>query len=152
MPLQDLMEDDAVEKPAQAEAEKYAGRSREVALLFPVHFPVHMSRPLCQPLGVDRQQHLPDPIVVSRHNRTTPVPMIQDIAENCDLVVIALSDCGSCTSCSTHGLNDLDQRGLPGASVLTTESRDAFAKQCASIGFDGASLYVPHPHAEPHDR
>lgn len=79
------------------------------------------------------------------NTRTAPVAMIQDIAENCDLVVIALSDCGSCTSCSTHDLNDLDQRGLPGVSVLTTEFRDAFAKQCASIGFGGASLYVPHP-------
>lgn len=79
------------------------------------------------------------------NTRTAPVSMIQDIAENCDLVVIALSDCGSCTSCSTHDLNDLDQRGLPGVSVLTTEFRDAFAKQCAAIGFEGASLYVPHP-------
>ena len=79
------------------------------------------------------------------NTRTAPMSMIQDIAENCDLVVIALSDCGSCTSCSTHDLNDLDQRGLPGVSVLTTEFRDAFAKQCASIGFEGASLYVPHP-------
>lgn len=40
---------------------------------------------------------------------------------------------------------DVDQRGLPGVSVLTTEFRDAFAKQCAAIGFEGASLYVPHP-------
>jgi hypothetical protein len=79
------------------------------------------------------------------NTRTAPVAMIQDIAANCDMVVIALSDCGSCTSCSTHDLNELDQRGLSGVSVLTTEFKDAFAKQCASIGFEGASLYVPHP-------
>jgi hypothetical protein len=79
------------------------------------------------------------------NTRTAPVSMIQDISAHCDLVVIALSDCGSCTSCSTHDLNDLDQRGLPGVSVLTTEFRDAFAKQCGAIGFEGASLYVPHP-------
>jgi hypothetical protein len=79
------------------------------------------------------------------NTRTAPVAMIQDIAEHCDLVVIALSDCGSCTSCSTHDLNDLDKRGVPGVSVLTTEFREAFAKQCGAIGFDGASLYVPHP-------
>lgn len=79
------------------------------------------------------------------NTRTAPVAMIQEIAANCDAVVIALSDCGSCTSCSTHDLNELDQRGLSGVSVLTTEFKDAFAKQCASIGFEGASLYVPHP-------
>lgn len=79
------------------------------------------------------------------NTRTAPVEMLQDIAENCDLVVIALSDCGSCTSCSTHDLNDLDQRGISGVSVLTTEFFEAFGKQCNAIGFAGASLYVPHP-------
>jgi len=79
------------------------------------------------------------------NTRTAPIEMLQAIAEECDLVVIALSDCGSCTSCSTHDLNDLDQRGIPGVSVLTTEFIDAFGKQCKAIGFAGASLYVPHP-------
>jgi hypothetical protein len=79
------------------------------------------------------------------NTRTAPVAMLQDIGEACDAVVIALSDCGSCTSCSTHDLNDLDLRGIPGVSVLTEEFRDAFAKQCRAIGFDGASLYTPHP-------
>ena len=79
------------------------------------------------------------------NTRTAPVEMLQDIATRCDVVVIALSDCGSCTSCSTHDLNDLDQRGIAGVSVLTEEFRDAFAKQCAAIGFGGASLYTPHP-------
>jgi hypothetical protein len=30
-------------------------------------------------------------------------------------------------------------------SVLTTEFRDAFARQCGAIGYAGASVYVPHP-------
>ena len=29
--------------------------------------------------------------------------------------------------------------------MLTEEFRDAFAKQCAAIGFDGAGAFVPHP-------
>ena len=79
------------------------------------------------------------------NTRTAPIEMLQDIATHCGVVVIALSDCGSCTSCSTHDLNDLDQRGVAGVSVLTEEFRDAFTKQCRAIGFDGASLYTPHP-------
>ena len=79
------------------------------------------------------------------NTRTAPIDMLQNIATHCDVVVIALSDCGSCTSCSTHDLNDLDQRGVAGVSVLTEEFRDAFAKQCRAIGYDGASLYTPHP-------
>jgi hypothetical protein len=79
------------------------------------------------------------------NTRTAPVPILQAVATECDAVIIALSDCGSCTSCSTHDLNDLDLRGIPGVSVLTTEFRDAFAKQCAAIGYAGAGVFVPHP-------
>ena len=79
------------------------------------------------------------------NTRTAPIPTLQSVATECDAVVIALSDCGSCTSCSTHDLNDLDLRGIPGVSVLTTEFRDAFAKQCGAIGYAGASVFVPHP-------
>lgn len=79
------------------------------------------------------------------NTRLAPAPMIVDIAESCQAVVIALSDCGSCTSCSTHDLNDLDRRGLPGVSVLTEEFRPAFAQQLGAIGLDAASIYVPHP-------
>lgn len=79
------------------------------------------------------------------NTRTAPLELLQKMADECQAVVIALSDCGSCTSCSTHDLVDLDRRGLPGVSVLTEEFRSAFATQCAAIGFEGASLYVPHP-------
>ena len=79
------------------------------------------------------------------NTRVAPREMIKDIAENCDAVIIALSDCGSCTSCSTHDLNDLDKRGIPGVSVLTTEFEQAFESQKASIGLDAASVYVSHP-------
>ncbi len=79
------------------------------------------------------------------NTRTAPLEMLQRIAAECQAVVIALSDCGSCTSCSTHDLVDLDRRGLAGVSILTEEFRDAFAAQCGAIGFDGASILVPHP-------
>ena len=79
------------------------------------------------------------------NTRTAPIELLQKIAAECQVVVIALSDCGSCTSCSTHDLVDLDGRGLAGVSVLTTEFKDAFEQQCRAIGFAGAPLYVPHP-------
>lgn len=79
------------------------------------------------------------------NTRTAPLEMLQKIAAECQVVAIALSDCGSCTSCSTHDLVDLDRRGLAGVSILTTEFRNPFAMQCQAIGFDGASVYVPHP-------
>ena len=79
------------------------------------------------------------------NTRTAPVDILQDIALTADAVVIALSDCGSCTSCSTHDLFNLDGRGVPGVSVITEEFTDAFKGQCRAIGFDGAAVIVPHP-------
>jgi hypothetical protein len=79
------------------------------------------------------------------NTRVAPRDMIQDIAANCQAVIIALSDCGSCTSCSTHDLNDLDRKGIAGVSVLTTEFEPAFNAQKAAIGLDAAAVYVPHP-------
>ena len=79
------------------------------------------------------------------NTRVAPREMINEIAETCQAVIIALSDCGSCTSCSTHDLNELDKRGLAGVSVLTTEFEQAFESQKSAIGFDAAAVYVPHP-------
>ena len=79
------------------------------------------------------------------NTRVAPREMIKDIATSCQAIVIALSDCGSCTSCSTHDLNDFDRKGLPGVSVLTNEFRQAFEVQISAIGLDAAAVYVPHP-------
>lgn len=79
------------------------------------------------------------------NTRTAPLTTLQEIAETAECVVVSLSDCGSCTSCSTHDLNELDLRGVPGVSILTEEFRDAFDRQCSSIGFDGRPIFVPHP-------
>lgn len=40
---------------------------------------------------------------------------------------------------------NLDQRGVPGISVVTTEFRSAVDAQSKALGFDPAVLYVPHP-------
>jgi hypothetical protein len=79
------------------------------------------------------------------NTRTAPIEIIHDITLNCHAVVIALSDCGSCTSCSTHDLFTLDERALPGVSVFTEEFMEAFETQRRAIGFDGAAVFVPHP-------
>ena len=79
------------------------------------------------------------------NTRTAPLPILQEIAAEASAVIIALSDCGSCTSCSTHDLNDLDLRGVPGVNILTEEFRDAYDRQCGSLGFDGRAVFVPHP-------
>ena len=48
-------------------------------------------------------------------------------------------------SCSLHDLMNLDRRGIPGLSVVTTEFADAVEVQAKALGFDPAVVYVPHP-------
>jgi hypothetical protein len=40
---------------------------------------------------------------------------------------------------------NLDSRGIPGISVVTTGFTDAVRAQSQALGFDPAVLYVPHP-------
>ena len=79
------------------------------------------------------------------NTRVAPIETIHDITLCCQAVIIALSDCGSCTSCSTHDLFTLDGRGIPGVNVITEEFRDAFEVQRRAIGFDAVAVVVPHP-------
>jgi hypothetical protein len=40
---------------------------------------------------------------------------------------------------------NLDSRGIPGVSIVTTEFTDAVEVQSKALGFDPAVVYVPHP-------
>jgi len=40
---------------------------------------------------------------------------------------------------------NLDGRGIPGVSIVTTEFTEAVDVQSRALGFDPAVVYVPHP-------
>ena len=40
---------------------------------------------------------------------------------------------------------NLDSRGIPGVSIVTTGFTDAVAAHSRAIGFEPAVVYVPHP-------
>ena len=40
---------------------------------------------------------------------------------------------------------NLDARGVPGVTVVTTGFTDAVAAQSVALGFEPAVVYVPHP-------
>jgi hypothetical protein len=44
-----------------------------------------------------------------------------------------------------HDIADLESRGVPGVFVASSEFVDAAASQARAIGFDPASVFVPHP-------
>ena len=44
-----------------------------------------------------------------------------------------------------HDIVDLEGRGVPGVFVASSEFREAAAAQSASLGFEPAAVFVPHP-------
>lgn len=44
-----------------------------------------------------------------------------------------------------HDIRDLEDRGLVGVAVVSTEFKPAAAAQNASLGYDPAIVWVPHP-------
>jgi hypothetical protein len=44
-----------------------------------------------------------------------------------------------------HDIADLEARGLPGVFVASSEFAEAAAAQAHALGFDAASVLVPHP-------
>lgn len=44
-----------------------------------------------------------------------------------------------------HDITDLENRGLPGVFVASTEFVTAADAQARSLGFDPARVFVPHP-------
>ena len=48
-------------------------------------------------------------------------------------------------SCSVHDIIDLEERGIPGVFVASSEFVDAAAAQAAALGAEPACVFVPHP-------
>ena len=77
--------------------------------------------------------------------KVAPVALLQRIALEANVVVEALADCGSCTSCAIHDLNELDLRHIPGLLIATDEFQDAARAQSGALGFAPGVIWVPHP-------
>jgi hypothetical protein len=77
--------------------------------------------------------------------KVAPVALLHQILSEADVLVEALADCGSCTSCAIHDLNELDQRGLPGTLIATDEFRQAARAQSDALGFEPNIVWVDHP-------
>ncbi len=48
-------------------------------------------------------------------------------------------------SCSVHDVVDLEGRGVPSVVVASSEFVDAAEAQARSLGFEPATVFVPHP-------
>ncbi len=44
-----------------------------------------------------------------------------------------------------HDITDLETRGIPGVFIASSEFEEAAEAQSKALGFDPASVFVPHP-------
>lgn len=64
----------------------------------------------------------------------------------CDVLLVGLGDCGSCSACSVHVAIDFERRGIPAAAICTTpflKSGEAMSKRQGFAGYGFAM--VEHP-------
>ena len=79
---------------------------------------------------------------------TAPEPILDDLRSGCDVVVIGVGDCGSCSASAVADGIILEQGGVPAVVVCTdafTASADAMARVRGVPGY--RYLTVPHPMA-----
>ena len=79
---------------------------------------------------------------------TAPEPILDDLRTGCDVVVVGVGDCGSCSASAVADGIILEQAGVPAVVVCTdafTPSADAMARVRGVPGYH--YLTVPHPMA-----
>lgn len=79
---------------------------------------------------------------------TAPEEILDDLRAGCDIVVVGVGDCGSCSASAVADGIILEQSGLPAVVVCTdafTASADAMAGLRGAPGY--RYLTVPHPMA-----
>ena len=85
---------------------------------------------------------------VKTHGFSTDAPaeMIRQIADECDIVLTAIGDCGSCCSCCIRDAIALEQLGRPTASIITTEFVNETRLTRAAVGMpDLRPVVIDHP-------
>ena len=85
---------------------------------------------------------------VKTHGFSTDAPaeMIAQIAEENDIVLTAIGDCGSCCSCCIRDAIALEELGLPAAPIITTEFVNETRLTRAAVGMPGLRpIVIDHP-------
>jgi len=88
-----------------------------------------------------------DTVSVRKDKSPIPADSLADtLAAQCDAVVNAYGDCGSCTSWCVYDSIDLERRGVPVATINSDEFVKLGQSEARSLGMPGLPLVtVPHP-------
>ncbi|WP_436348508.1 UGSC family (seleno)protein [Natronorubrum sp. FCH18a] len=86
---------------------------------------------------------------VYRRKDKSPIPaddLADQLHSQCDAVVNAYGDCGSCTSWCVYDSTDLEKKGTPVATINTDEFVKLGQSESQSLGMPGLPIVtIPHP-------
>ena len=85
---------------------------------------------------------------VKTHGFSTDAPaeLIDRIADENDIVLTAIGDCGSCCSCCIRDSVALEDRGIPSAPIITTEFVKETRLTRVAVGMpDLRPIVIDHP-------
>ncbi|MFT7391563.1 MAG: hypothetical protein ACI9ZH_001793 [Paracoccaceae bacterium] len=85
---------------------------------------------------------------VKTHGFSTDAPteLIARIAQECDVVLTAIGDCGSCCSCCIRDAVALEDLGVPTAAIVTTEFVNETRLTRQAVGMPGLRpVVIDHP-------
>jgi hypothetical protein len=72
--------------------------------------------------------------------------VLDEIASSCDAAVVALGDCGSCTSWAIHDSVELDRRGVPTVTYVAEPFLPLATHEAAGLGVPDLRLaLLPYP-------
>ncbi|MCF8477371.1 MAG: hypothetical protein K9G60_10080 [Pseudolabrys sp.] len=72
--------------------------------------------------------------------------LLEKIAQENDIVLTAIGDCGSCCSCCVRDAVALERLGLPSAAIITTEFAHETELTRQAIGMPGLKpVVIDHP-------
>jgi len=75
-----------------------------------------------------------------------PAELIEQIANENDIVLTAIGDCGSCCSCCIRDSVALEDRGIPAAPIITNEFVNETRLTRVAIGMpDLRPIVIDHP-------
>ncbi|MFC7688928.1 UGSC family (seleno)protein [Paeniroseomonas aquatica] len=97
-------------------------------------------------LGQDIRFVAVDYYVKHSFSKDAAPELIARIAAECDIVLTAIGDCGSCCSCCVRDSIALERLGIPAACIITTEFERETELTRTAVGMTGLRpVVIDHP-------
>jgi len=75
-----------------------------------------------------------------------PPDVLEELSAKCDFVILAIGDCGSCTSWLVHDAVELEKRGTPTLSICTDEFAPLGRMEVEALKMPRLPMVIiPHP-------